>query len=109
MRLILNDEQLQTIEQAKQFLKGSEAVEFKGLTVEEKYRWIEEVLIRFKYHRLKRDDKGMMRRYIERITGYSRAQVSRFIREYRRTGWLKRTEYRRHRFHRKYTLSGIEL
>ena len=46
----MNDEQLQTIEQVKQFLEGSEAVEFRGLTIEEKYRWIKEVLIRFKYY-----------------------------------------------------------
>jgi len=105
----MNDEQLQTIEQVNRFLEGSEEVEFRGLTVEEKYRWIEEVLIRFKYHRLKRDEKGVIRRYIERITGYSRAQVSRLIREYKRTGRLKKTEYRRHRFPRKYTLSEVEL
>jgi len=107
--LIMNDEQLQTIEQVKQFLEGSEAVEFRGLTTEEKYRWIKEVLIRFKYHRLKRDEKGVMRSYIERITGYSRAQVSRLIRRYQRTGQLKVTQYRRHRFPKKYTLSEIEL
>ena len=95
MRLIMNDEQLQMLEQVKQFLEGSEAVEFRGLTTEEKYRWIEEVLIRFKYHRLKRDEKGVIRRYIERITGYSRAQVSRLIRRYQQTGQLKKTEYRR--------------
>ena len=31
MRLIMNDEQLQTLEQVKQFLEGSEALEFRGL------------------------------------------------------------------------------
>jgi len=105
----MNDEQLQTIEQVKQFLEGSEAVEFRGVITEEKYGWIKEVLIRFKYHRLKRDEKGVIRRYIERITGYSRAQVSRLIRRYQRTGQLKGTQYRRHRFPRKYTLSEVEL
>ena len=40
----MNDEQLQTIEQVKQFLEGSEAVEFRGLTTQEKYHWIEEAL-----------------------------------------------------------------
>ena len=44
----MNDERLQTIEQVKQFLDGSEAVEFRGLTAKEKYYWIEEVLIRFR-------------------------------------------------------------
>jgi len=42
---MMNDEGLQTIEQVRQFLEGSGAVEFRGLTAKEKYYWIEEVLI----------------------------------------------------------------
>ena len=38
MRLVMNDEQIQTIEQVKEFLEGSEALEFRGLCVEEKYK-----------------------------------------------------------------------
>jgi len=105
----MNDGQLQTVEQVRQFLEGSEAVEFKGLTAKEKYYWIEEVLIRFRYHRLKRAEKGVIRRYVGKVTGYSRSQVSRLIAEYKRTGRLKKTEYRRHRFPRKYTPSEVGL
>ena len=54
----MNDERLQTIEQVRQFLEGSEAVELRGLTAKEKYYWIEEVLIRFRYHRLKRGERS---------------------------------------------------
>ena len=90
-------------------MEGSEAVEFRGLTAQEKYYWIEEVLIRFRYHRLKRGEKGVIRRYIEKVTGYSRSQVSRLIAEYKRTGRLRRMQYRRHRFPRKYTPSEIGL
>ncbi len=86
----MNDGQLQTVEQVRQFLEGSEAVEFRGLTAKEKYYWIEEVLIRFRYHRLKRAEKGVIRQYIQKITGYSRSQVSRLIAEYKRTGRLKK-------------------
>ena len=50
MRLIMNDQNLQTIEQVRQFMEGSNRVEFKGLTTKEKYYWIEEVLIRFSYY-----------------------------------------------------------
>jgi len=109
MRLIMNDRQLQTVEQVRQFLEGSEAVEFRGLTAKEKYYWIEGVLIRFRYHRLKRAEKGVVRRYIQKVTGYSRSQVSRLIAEYKRTGRLRRTEYRRHRFPQKYTPSEVAL
>lgn len=82
----MNDEQLQTIEQVKQFLEGSERVEFRSVTVEEKYVWIERVLVRFRYYCLKRGEKGVIRRYIEKVSGYSRAQVSRLIGEYKRRG-----------------------
>ena len=84
MRLIMNDEHLETIEQVKQFLEGSEKVEFKGLAVEEKYEWAERVLVRFGYHRLKRAEKGVIRRYIEKASGYSRAQVSTLIAGHKR-------------------------
>jgi len=105
----MNDGQLQTVERVRGFLEGSEAVEFRGLTAQEKYCWIEEVLIRFKYHRLKRGEKGVIRRYIEKVTGYSRSQVSRLIAEYKRTGRLRRMQYRRHRFSQKYTPSEVGL
>jgi len=109
MLLIMNDRQLQTVERVRGFLEGSEAVEFRGLTAQEKYCWIEEVLIRFRYHRLKRAERGVIRRYVGKVTGYSRSQVSRLIAEYKRTGRLRKTQYRRHRFPRKYTPSGVGL
>ena len=105
----MNDGQLQTVKQVRQFLGGSEAVEFRGLTAKEKYYWIEEVLIRFRYHRLKRSERGVIRRYVQKVTGYSRSQVSRLIAEYKRTGWLRRTQYSRHRFPRKYIPSEVGL
>ena len=105
----MNDESLQTIEQVRQFLEGSEALEFKGLCAGEKYKWTEIVLVRFSYLLLKRHEKGVIRRYIQKVTGYSRSQVSRLIAEYKRTGRLKKTEYSRHRFPRKYTPSEVEL
>ena len=105
----MNDGQLQTVEQIRQFLEGSEAVEFRGLTAKEKYYWIEAVLIRFRYHRLKKSEKGVIRRYVHKVTGYSRSQVSRLIAEYKLTGRLKKTEYRRHRFPRKYAPSEVGL
>jgi hypothetical protein len=57
MQLIMNDERLQTVEQVKQFLAGNEALDFGGVSVEERYQWIQTVLVRFKYYQLNRADK----------------------------------------------------
>ena len=85
----MNEGKLQTVRQVRKFLEGSEAVEFRGLTAKEKYYWIEGVLIRFKYHLLKRDGKGVIRRYIEKVTGYPRSQVSRADRGVQRERAIK--------------------
>jgi len=109
MQLVMNDERLQTIEQVKQFLAGSGGLDFEGVSVEERYQWIQTVLVRFKYYQLKRAEKGVIRRYIEKVSGYSRAQVSRLIREYHQRGQLRKTQYQRHRFPRRYTTADIAL
>ncbi|MCJ7522205.1 MAG: integrase [Dehalococcoidia bacterium] len=105
----MNDERLQTIEKVKQFLAGSEALDFGGVSVEERYQWMQTVLVKFKYYQLKRAEKGVIRRYIEKVSGYSRAQVSRLIREYARRGRLRKARYKRHRFPRRYTTADIAL
>ena len=109
MQLIMNDERLKTIEQVKEFLAGSEVLDFGGVSVEERYQWIQEVLVRFKYCQLKRAEKGVIRRYIEKVSGYSRAQVSRLIREYTQRGRLRKAHYKRHRFPRRYTTADVAL
>jgi hypothetical protein len=105
----MNDEQIQTLDQVKQFLEGSGAVAFKGIIVKEKYLWIEEVLRKFKYTKLKRTGKGIIRSYILKVTGYSRAQIARLIGIYQRTGRIKLKEYRRHSFPQRYSAADVAL
>ena len=105
----MNDEKLNTIEQVKQFLEGSEALKFGGVSIEERYQWIETVLVRFKYSQLKRGEKGVIRRYIEKVSGYSRAQVCRLIRHYNQQGRLMKAQQKRRRFPKKYTLADVAL
>ncbi len=105
----MNDEKLNTVEQVKQFLEGSEALKFGGVSIEERYRWIETVLVRFKYSQLRRDEKGVIRRYIEKVSGYSRAQVSRLISQYNQRGQLRKPPCKRRRFPKKYALTDIAL
>lgn len=105
----MNDENIKTIEQVKEFLEGSESARFKGIAIGEKYDWIEGVLIRFRYMQLNKSEKGIIRRYVEKVSGYSRSQVARLIREYIQRGQLKKKQYKRHRFPRQYTMEDIRL
>jgi len=51
----------------------------------------------------------VIQRYIAKVSGYSRAQVSRLIRDYSRRGRLRKRHSKRHRFPRKYTTRDIAL
>lgn len=108
MRLNMDDGHIDTIEDIERFLEGNNGVEFKA-SGEERYEWIEGVLVRFYYAGLSRHKKGVVRQYIRKVTGYCRAQVSRLIGKYVRKGELRQTEYRRHRFPGKYTRRDMEL
>ena len=111
MRLIMSDENLRTVEEIEGFLEGSDHHEFRIESVEEKKRWIEGILKRFGYLTLKRRGRGTIRRYIQKVTGYSRAQTERLIGEYRNRGNIRKkpTAGKRGQYSRRYTDGDIEL
>lgn len=89
MVIHMNDSQLTTLEQIQAFLKGTAAVVFTPPADDAaRYRFIASALSRFGYRRLGRVDKGLIRRYLMHTTGYSRAQLARLLRQFRKCGVL---------------------
>lgn len=95
--------------QIQAFLNASETIRFQGETQAQIYHWIEQVLGRQEYHRQSRSGRGLLRNYVAKMTGLSRAQVTRLIARYRKSGSLQPVAYRRHRFPQRYTRADIEL
>ena len=72
----MNEAQVRTLEQVRQVVAGTQALEFRRAENDaERYAWIGSVLRRFGYGRLGRADRGVMLVYLQRLSGYSRAQV----------------------------------
>jgi transposase len=61
------------------------------------------------YDRIPKAGKGLVRRYIAKMTGLSRAQVTRLIGQYIGLGEVKIRQARRHRFRARYSKADIEL
>ena len=78
-----------SLEQIQAFLSASEAIRFEGETQEQIYHWIEQVLGRQEYHQQGRQARGLLRSYLAKMTGRSRAQVTRLIARYRKSGSLQ--------------------
>ncbi len=109
MTLNMKDKALSDIGEVKKFLKFSRKVEFKREKKEEAYLWMEKTLEKFGYIQLGKKDRGIVKRYLEKVTGYSRAQITRFIAQYHKSGRIKERAYKRHRFNKKYSLEDIRL
>ncbi len=77
---------ISTMEQVRAFVAGTQGVEFKVPNRLERRRWITQHLEQLGYERPGRKDKGMVLRYLRRIMGYSRQQMTRPIRQSRETG-----------------------
>ena len=88
---------------------ASAGIRFEGQDRKQVYGWVEQVLIGQQYTGQGKATRGLLRRYIEKMTGLSRAQVTRLIARYAATGRVSVTVYRRHRFPQRYTRGDIEL
>lgn len=103
-----NTERL-SLEQIRAFLKASEEVQFEATNREEIYGWVTRILCHQQYWKQKRSAKGQLRQYIGRMTGLSRAQVTRLIARYKQDGQVSQRSSRRNRFRQRYTSADIDL
>ena len=78
MVIRMNDQHLQTLAQLQAFLDGTSAVDF-TLALGERYGFIGRTVRRFTYRRLRRAEKAVVLSFLERVSGYSRQQLSRLV------------------------------
>jgi len=70
----MHHDQLATFEQVRALLAGTSNATFSpAASGVDRYRLIVSVLCRFEYARAHRADKGVLRAYLMRVSGYSRA------------------------------------
>ena len=82
---------LQTLEQVRAFLDGTDAVELVAADRQAAYGFISQALKHFRYPHLGKRDRGLMTRYLGRVTGLSRQQLVRLITQFRRRGYPRPT------------------
>ena len=101
---------LQTLEQIRSFLEGNQILEFEPTERKAAYEFVSQTLRRFAYARLGRSDKGLIRRYLWKLSGLSRAQVTRLIAQFGKTGRIQdRRGAPTRPFPRRYTSTDILL
>ena len=98
-----------SLEQIREFLAGAEGVRFEARGRAGVYGWVGRTLSEHYYGALKKAEKGMVKRYVEKMTGLSAAQVDRLVASYQRTGKVEAKPYQRRKFATTYTAQDIGL
>lgn len=108
MKSIMNIDQLKAISEVEAFLDGSQPVMFGvASSKDERYVWVHRTLVKFSYRQLKRSEKGILIRFICKVGGYSRQQITRLIKQYMESGKIVRRQKTTNGFKRHYTDEDI--
>ena len=115
MVINMDESELRTIEQIEVFLDASAKVAFTAHGGDlERYAHISRVLKRFDYPRCSRHDRGVLLRYLQHTSGYSRAQLTRLVKQWHSNRLASIPLIKRYKapvapFARKYTALDVEL
>ena len=74
--MTLQTERLCSVDQIRAFLNGNETVDYHPQDRAGAYEFVRRTLVRIGYDRLRRPDKGAVRKYLAKTTGLSRMPLS---------------------------------
>ena len=100
---MMNDTRVMSMEELQVFLRSSGSLKFNGYSRTETYAWMEKTLRQYKYLARSRVEKGLLRQYLCKMSGYSPAQLTRLIDQFHCTRHLRVRPYRRHCFPTRFT------
>ena len=96
-------------EQIEGLLEASQEIQFKGKDRGEMYRWITRTLSQQRYREQGKPMRGLLLRYVSKLTGRSRTQVTRLVSQYMKDSEVKQAVYQRHRFASRFTRGDLEM
>jgi hypothetical protein len=115
MNIIMNDSHIVSMSQVEENIAIETTPTFSFESHEKAYAWVDQILDRFGYNkkgwkRLSKKEKMSVRKYIRMYTTYSRSQITRLIREKKKTHTLKYGKgKKKHQFTKIYTKGDAEL
>jgi transposase InsO family protein len=109
MTLTMDDSKMKTLADLVRFLHGSIRLKLKATSRRERYAWLSTVLRRFRYHRQRKKHKAIVKTYLQRVSGFSDAQLTRLIHRHFCSGRVVPLTRTRHHFPRTYTPADVEL
>lgn len=96
-----------TLDEMQEFVKSNRQVVYAAEERDSAYGLIERVLKGQQYRRLSKGPKGIVRSFLSKVTGLSRAQVTRLIHRWEELRRIERKPARRPEFPRRYSSADV--
>ena len=109
MTITMHNAERLTLTEMQEFVEGSRAVQWSASGRAAIYDFLQRVLATQQYQRLSKGQKGIVRRFLLRLTGLSRARLTGLVRQWVGRGCIQVQPVRRHRFPCRYTRQDIAL
>ena len=110
MRIIMKDLPIKTIPQVEEFLKVNQGLaQFEIESNQEKYNFTREILLRFRYNKLSKNQKGLILRFLKYFTNYSKSHLKRLIKLWKKGNLRFKKNRKRNKFSVKYFATDIAL
>ncbi|MEY2698013.1 MAG: hypothetical protein RL333_2151 [Pseudomonadota bacterium] len=110
MIVTLQTQLITSIDQVREFVLATDAAIFLVTDRKEASKWMADTLRNFRYADLSKEHKGLIRLYLAKVTGLSRAQVARCIRQYQEEGTVEdRRKQSANLFRVRYTEEDVRL
>ena len=106
----MNVDNVTTIASLEDLLNGNQSIAFSvpgGQS--ERHQFVQKILVKFRYMTCSKYEKGIVIRFLKKVTGYSRQQLTRLIGQYKSSGRIEWHPCRSHGFSRKYTKKDMYL
>jgi len=108
--IIMMKDNVKNLADLNDFMKGNDDLGFNFTCKKDSYEWIESVLGRFDYFSFGKKQKGVLKKYLIKMTGYTDRHIKRLIRWYGLFGYLPVKDVRlRHKFDTVYSTDDLNL
>ena len=93
--IIMMKDNVKNLTDLNDFMKGNNDLGFYFTCKKDSYAWIESVLGRFDYFGFGKKQKGILKKYLIKMTGYTDRHIKRLIKRYGLFGSLPTVDVRR--------------
>ena len=102
---------ISSIKEVEEFLQGNHKISFSITSKKERYELINNILFKFKYRKLNKKEKGLIKKYLMKLTRYTESHIKKLTKQWLdNKSKLAYTDTRnRNKFKKKYYPSDVAL